>query len=640
MVGGRRLRMEGGDAEHWRSANGRKWYHTLLAVSPDYVFLTDIRGRIVDANPAFVERLGTSLARIKRMRLAELAPAYNEVALTKLRNGDEATGIELQVRDAQGETFFIEISAVPLQEQGVMTGILNLGRDITERKATAEILQRRTNQQKRLLETAQYLATSLDTTEVLARIAASAKDMLDARDCVLYLLGETGQTLAPVVCTECSYKEAILASELGVNSSFTGQAVKARKGMVFNEAWENPSGCQIAGTPSDEDENVIVAPLIADGRVLGAMCANRMGVPFTDEDLALAEAFAAFAATALKNAQAHEAMQNEAAERKRMEDALRREAERIEHLDTLAHHLEACDREEDVLRLTAEGVREIVSCDLSSVTVVDEGRLATRVLVPGSWPEDKPRPSVDGEAALLTLEHAETRVLGRRTGLENPLGGDPLKSQIAAPLGDAAVVQVFSSREDAFSTEDARLLELLLGHAAQALKRIRLQAELREQAIHDPLTGVYNRYYLREALQIESARATRHGRPIGFLMIDLDRLKSVNDTFGHLAGDRLLQAVARLLQSEVRDTDMVVRYGGDEFLVVLPEAAEHVQLVVDRVLKKVPELAASAGLPEVPVTLSIGSAHWHPNGIATMEQILNEADNRMYEHKRARRQVP
>jgi diguanylate cyclase (GGDEF)-like protein len=120
--------------------------------------------------------------------------------------------------------------------------------------------------------------------------------------------------------------------------------------------------------------------------------------------------------------------------------------------------------------------------------------------------------------------------------------------------------------------------------------------------------------------------------------MDVDRLKRVNDQFGHLAGDRLLQAVASLIQQEVRDSDIVVRYGGDEFLVILPETSGEVRAVTERIVRRVPDLGSMAGLADERITLSIGSAHWKPRGKTSLEQAINEADNRMYDDKRARRE--
>ena len=161
------------------------------------------------------------------------------------------------------------------------------------------------------------------------------------------------------------------------------------------------------------------------------------------------------------------------------------------------------------------------------------------------------------------------------------------------------------------------------------------RSELAYIARHDPLTGTFNRYALDELLEAEMARAERHSYAIGLLMIDIDRFKEINDRFGHVVGDRVLQEVARVLRMSVRRSDVVVRYGGDEFLVLLPRDGEDVSIVKDRICARVAELQITAPRGDVPVSLSIGSTHWVPQGDRTIDRALQQADRAMYEDKRS-----
>ncbi len=114
--------------------------------------------------------------------------------------------------------------------------------------------------------------------------------------------------------------------------------------------------------------------------------------------------------------------------------------------------------------------------------------------------------------------------------------------------------------------------KLLLGHIAGALKRISLQKSLREQAEKDSLTGVYNRRYFNNFIDREIERSKRYKYFITFIMIDIDRFKEINDRFGHQMGDEVLKGIGHILEAQIRKIDTLVRYGGDEFLIVLPEA--------------------------------------------------------------------
>lgn len=157
---------------------------------------------------------------------------------------------------------------------------------------------------------------------------------------------------------------------------------------------------------------------------------------------------------------------------------------------------------------------------------------------------------------------------------------------------------------------------------------------MREQALRDPLTGVYNRRHFNQVIEQEIPRSKRYNHPIGFLMVDIDNFKEINDRHGHQVGDEVLQEVAKLLQSHLRGSDVVVRYGGDEFLLLLVETDGETAMVERRILEEVARRNETNPVFDFSVTLSIGSAHWTPEDARPMEEVLAEADSRMYEEKR------
>lgn len=174
----------------------------------------------------------------------------------------------------------------------------------------------------------------------------------------------------------------------------------------------------------------------------------------------------------------------------------------------------------------------------------------------------------------------------------------------------------------------------LLGVFRDVTERKQFEEELARMARHDPLTGTLNRYALEELLDREASRSERYTHSVGFLMIDVNRFKEINDRFGHAMGDKVLQGAAEVIQHNIRDADILVRYGGDEFLVILPETNGESALVRDRILADVAGRNRTNPLLDFPVTLAIGSAHWSSGSGQTMEQALAEADTLMYEDKR------
>jgi diguanylate cyclase (GGDEF)-like protein len=162
----------------------------------------------------------------------------------------------------------------------------------------------------------------------------------------------------------------------------------------------------------------------------------------------------------------------------------------------------------------------------------------------------------------------------------------------------------------------------------------RLMDRLRSAALHDGLTGLFNRRFLRESLPQLQAGARRRGAPLCVIMLDLDRFKQVNDEYGHLVGDQTLLAVADMLRTHSRRSDLVARYGGEEFAVLCPDTdAETGLAVAERLREAVESLGeAELGYPG-PQTISLGVAVQSPKHDLAPEELLDHADVAMYAAK-------
>jgi len=165
-------------------------------------------------------------------------------------------------------------------------------------------------------------------------------------------------------------------------------------------------------------------------------------------------------------------------------------------------------------------------------------------------------------------------------------------------------------------------------HITLALANLKLRAAVRNQAIRDPLTGLFNRRYLEETLERELRRADRSHHSLGVIMLDLDHFKRFNQTFGHEAGDKFMQAVGNFLQTHTRGEDVACRYREDEFALVLPEASlEAARERAQQIREAIQRLNIQhSGQSLSPVGLSLGVASFPENG-ATGEDILQAANN-------------
>jgi diguanylate cyclase (GGDEF)-like protein len=178
------------------------------------------------------------------------------------------------------------------------------------------------------------------------------------------------------------------------------------------------------------------------------------------------------------------------------------------------------------------------------------------------------------------------------------------------------------------------VLDLVLHSCAERSRLLQQNAELRERTIQDDLTSAFNRRYLDAYLDEEVDRSRRYGRTFSILFFDLDHLKMVNDRYGHLAGSRVLRDVAILIQEKLRKSDRIFRYGGDEFVVSLPETgATGAVRVANRLRRAVRTHRFLVGDgPTVNLTASFGVATFPRDG-ATREELIRGADEAMYRVK-------
>jgi diguanylate cyclase (GGDEF)-like protein len=194
------------------------------------------------------------------------------------------------------------------------------------------------------------------------------------------------------------------------------------------------------------------------------------------------------------------------------------------------------------------------------------------------------------------------------------------------------VLNVESRREDAFTPQDVLIMKTLADLLATALHNAFVFQKLQTQSITDGLTGIKTRRFFWEALSSEWKRASRSGRPFSVVLVDLDKFKEVNDSMGHLEGDLVLARVGRLLEQKCRQSNVVARYGGDEFIILMPETGvEQAQVLAERLRLW---LATDPMMSEHQITGSFGVASFPVHGYSA-EDIIRQADAGMYVSKHA-----
>lgn len=238
--------------------------------------------------------------------------------------------------------------------------------------------------------------------------------------------------------------------------------------------------------------------------------------------------------------------------------------------------------------------------------------------------------AISGKPAIIgdTSEHPD---VGKTTLLEaRSLAVIPLRSG-GRVLG---VLELVSRKRHNFPPEEAALLSAIGDQIGIAVDNARLFEETRRFSVTDALTGVYNRHYLNQMFEREIKRAKRQNTKLSVLMADIDDLKYYNDRFGHLVGDEILKEIAWILAKTVRETDVVTRYGGDEFLILMPDTDEpEAHVALSRIDKALEEWNRSGGFEGTTVNLSMGVK---TADRANLDGIIKAADEEMYRRKRRR----
>ena len=232
----------------------------------------------------------------------------------------------------------------------------------------------------------------------------------------------------------------------------------------------------------------------------------------------------------------------------------------------------------------------------------------------------------------LLIEDIESHPLFRRRNHERYSTRSALSAPLVHDGRTIGVINVNNRRDRrAYDQSDLELVEAIAGHAAIALSNARRYEDTLLRAQNDPLTGLANNGQFRQQLAIELARARRHGRELGLVVLDVDRFGKINERHGHAAGDQSLMGVARVLRMNTRAHDLAARSGGEEFAVLLPETgAQGVAVYSEKVRASVSEARLGPGASRL--TVSLGTAVFPRDG-DDVDALLEAADRRLHAAK-------
>jgi diguanylate cyclase (GGDEF)-like protein len=524
-------------------------------------------------------------------------------------------------------------------------------RQISAALANAALLERERQERQRsqtLLELVRAAGSSLSLKQVLIQVCEATARLSVADRCSILLLDEAGETLEPFM--SLGFKDEKLWQRFrttarvpvafvpGMRDAFLSQrpilVARADRTQLIPQAIVENFGMKSVG----------IYPMAVRDRVVGIMVVDSVKeyLRFPQEEVETMAAIARQAAVIIENAKLFE-----------------REQEQRRRAETLLTVVGTASSSLSLKKVLISLCRSVVDLSVGercSIFLTDKvtGRLEPYMSL---GHEDKVMWDRFRSRSIVPRTPRQRRLVDAITGIRVPIIQEDVpgtgflssrwtedfatKSLALYPLvvkDEAVGVMAVDSFTDFvhFPPEEVEILAAIAGQAAAIIENARLHEQVQQQAIADPLTGLYNHRHLYERLEQEMARAKRSRRPVAVLMLDIDNLKLINDTNGHQVGDEALKLLASVLQSSCRTEDIVGRYGGDEFMVILPGAdtAE-----AERVGERIQASLSARSLEErktvrVPVRLSMGVACF-PSDATVMHELVDAADRALYRSKQS-----
>jgi diguanylate cyclase (GGDEF)-like protein len=474
-----------------------------------------------------------------------------------------------------------------------------------------------------LYDAGQAVLSTFDLDEVLQRILAIARDYFHLPNAAILLLDKESQQL--YVRSQLGWDEGQESIRLALSQGLTGAAA-ARQHPIYapDVTRDQRYVCSAQSTRSE-----LAIPLMVRDEVVGVFdCQSDTVDHFDAEKIELLTLFSTHASIALENARLY------SLERKR--------ARQLEAINIIAQQSTAVMDLEELLIRVCSVIQRAFQVSQVSLMLREEGDLVMRAyhgeLTPCFPPGGRFPASQDPWAQVISTNGAVIE-----KDLSNSADSFRLfkesTSRMSIPLisfgQTLGVLTLHSAQPNAFRESELQSLESVADICANSIQNAHYVDRVKQLAYLDGLTGIFNRRFFELRIMEEIERARRYGNEMSVIMADIDQFKRLNDEFGHLLGDEVLRQVSSIFHQQVRKIDVVCRYGGEEFAVLLTQTnAEHAMLVAEK-LRKTVELWQFPGVPRT-ITISAGVAAFPSHG-RTRDEIVRAADSGLYAAKQSGR---
>jgi diguanylate cyclase (GGDEF)-like protein len=474
-----------------------------------------------------------------------------------------------------------------------------------------------------LYDASQAVLSTVDLDEVLHLILTTVRDYFHVQNGSVFLLDVPKQELFVRAHLGAGNQEP--GYRMRLDQGLIGAAARFKRPVYAPDVTQDPRYLvKIAETRSE-----VAIPLLVRDQIVGVLDLQSDQLDaFNPEVIDLLTLFSTQASMALENA--------------RLYSLERRRADQLEAINAVARQTTAVVDLDELLTVVCHVLLEWFRVDHVAVLMVEGEALRVRAH------EGRLTPSMAAGSLLSPGTGLAARALSSgRSVIENNVndvdgyivGFAETQSEICVPLiffGEKmGVLALDASRKNAFDSEDRQPLESVADICAAAIQNAHNFDRMKQLAYVDGLTGIHNRRYFEMRIVEELERAGRFQGRMSAIMVDIDHFKKLNDEFGHLLGDEILRSVSAVLKQQLRKMDMVCRYGGDEFAILVPETTGENAIRVAEKLRRQIETHHFPGVPR-PVTISCGVADYPTHGL-NRDEVMAAADSALYIAKQAGR---
>jgi len=473
-----------------------------------------------------------------------------------------------------------------------------------------------------LYDASQAVLSTFDLDEVLQQILLIARDYFHLQNVAILLLDKERSEL--FVRRQVGWDEGQDKARVAVGKGITGAAAHQKRPVYAPDVSKDPRYIKSASNTRSE----LAIPLMVRDQVVGVLdCQSENLNHFDPETVDMLTLFSTQASMALQNA--------------RLYSLERRRASQLEAINAIAQQTTAVLDLKELLSKVCLLIQQAFQVAHVSVLLKDEDDLVLRAChgkLTARVPEGGRLPSSDGlwgralEAGKTLMENDAASTPDSGLYVET---GSVMCIPLVSFGQTLGLLVLDSDRSGAFNANDTQPLESVADIVATAIQNAYYVDRVKQLAYLDGLTGIFNRRYFELRIAEEIERARRFNTGMGVIMIDIDQFKRLNDEFGHLLGDEVLRQVSSLLHQQLRKIDVVCRYGGEEFGILLSQTSPQHSLAVAEKLRRMVERWQFPGVPR-PVTISAGTANYPEHGV-TRDDLVKAADAGLYTAKQSGR---